>query len=180
MLERVSKNGMALQDATEEQKGDREIVMEAVSNYGHALQYATKELKGDHDIVMQAVSTNGFALDLATKDLKGDREIVMRAVSNKGFALRYASQELKGDKEIMQRALRQDPGLIGLKVVLLSGRCCHEIFASIGGRRNVLRRCAELLGLDPDHVERSGVLMRGTVEVQERQIRKKSLVAIAS
>ena len=37
-------------------------------------------------------------------------------------------------------------------------------------RREVLRRCAELLDLDPDHVERSGALMRGAVEVQERQI----------
>ena len=32
--------------------------------------------------------------------------------------------------------------------------------------RRVLRHCAELLDLDPDHMERRGALMRGTVEVQ--------------
>ena len=98
----------------------------------------------------------------------------MRAVSKDGFALRFASQELKGDKEMMQHALRPRPGqgdLIGLKVVLLSGRCCDEIFLfHCEGRSRVLRRCAELLDLEPDHVERSGALMRGAVEVQERQI----------
>ena len=143
MLERVSQHGMALRDATEELKGDREIVMEAVSQQGFALQYATDELKGDH-------------------------EIVMRAVSKDGFALRCASQELKGDKEIMEHALRPRPeqnDLIGLKVVLLSGRCCDEIFFHVNTKSYVLRRCAELLDLDPDHVERSGALMRGTLEV---------------
>ena len=147
MLERVSKNGMALVHADEELKGDREIIMEAVSN-------------------------NGLALEYATEELKGDREIVMRAVSKDGFALRLASQELKGDKEMMQHALRPRPGqgdLIGLKVVLLSGRCCDEIFFHVNTKRYVLRRCAELLDLDPAHVERSGALMCGAVEVQERQ-----------
>ena len=119
---------------------------------------------------MEAVSQHGCSLDFATKELKGDHEIVMRAVSNKGFALRYASQELKGDKEMMQNAVRPRPGqcsLVGLKVVLLSGRCCDEIFLfHYDDRRLVLRRCAELLNLDPDHLERSGALMRGTVEVR--------------
>ena len=167
----VFQDGMALQYATEELKGDREIVMQAVSQDGYALQYATEELKGDREIVMQAVSDVGYALQYATEELKGDHEVVMRAVSKNGFALRFASQNLKGDKEMMQHAFRQDPRLIGLKVFLLSGRCCDEIFdVDIHIRSLVLRRCAELLDLDPDHVERSGALMRGTVEVQGREI----------
>ena len=160
MFKRVSKSGMTLQDAAEELKGDREIVMEAVSENGHALQHATEELKADP-------------------------EIVMRAVSHDGYALRYASQELKSDKEMMQHALRQGQGLgalVGLKVVLLSGRCCTEIFyIHSDHRRRVLRRCAELLDLDPDHVERRGALMRGIVEVQEgTKLHESILVAVAS
>ena len=174
VMEAVSKNGQALEYAIEELKGDREIVMQAVSNNGFALNHVRQELKGDPDTVMEAVSKDGQALEYATKELKGDREIVMRAVSENGYALRHATQELKGDKEMMQHALRPRPGqgnLIGLKVVLLSGRCCDEIFhLQFASTRVVLRRCAELLDLDPDHVERSGALMRGTVEVQERQI----------
>ena len=174
VMKAVSESGHALQYATEELKGDRKIVMTSVSSNGLALKYATEKLKGDHEIVMRAVSQSGLALQYATEELKGDREIVMRAVSEKGFALRFAPQELKSDKEMMQHALRPRPGqgdLIGLKVVLLSGRCCDEIFGILyAPRMHVLRRCAVLLDLDPDHVERSGALMRGTVEVQERQI----------
>ena len=106
-------------------------MFERVSQHGMDLQEATEELKSDREMVMKAVSNNGLALEYATEELKGDREIVMRAVSQDGFALRYASQELKGDKEMMQHALRPRPGqvdLIGVKVVLLSGRCCDEIF----------------------------------------------------
>ena len=174
VMEAVSQNGNALAFAAEELKGDPKIVMRAVSHDGLALEYATEELKGDPKIVMEAVCRNGMALQDAAEEMKGDREIVMRAVSKIGYALRFASQELKGDKEMMQHALRPKPGqgdLIGLKVVLLSGRCCDEIFdIHIEHRREVLIRCAELLDLDPHHVERSGALMHGTVEVQERQI----------
>ena len=148
------------------------FVMQVLSKDGLALEHATEELKGDREIVVEAVSQDGNALQFATEELKGDRETVMRAVCQDGFALRYAPQELKADKEMMQHALRQRPRhLIGLKVVLLSGRCCDEIFLYYeNDRRVVLRRCAKHLDLDRDHVERSGVLMCGTVEVQERQI----------
>ena len=50
--------------------------MAAVSQNGSALQNATEELKGDRNIVMAAVSQNGFAIQHATEELKGDREIV--------------------------------------------------------------------------------------------------------
>ena len=46
-----------------------------------ALEDATEELKGDREIVMAAVSQNGSALERAAEELKGDREIVMTAVS---------------------------------------------------------------------------------------------------
>ena len=81
MLERVFLKPHALEDATEELKGDREIVRTAVSQNGYALKHATEQLKGDREIVITAVSQVGLALQHATKELKGDREIVMKAVS---------------------------------------------------------------------------------------------------
>ena len=124
-LERVSQNGNALEHATDELKGDTEIVMAAVSQNGRALEYATDELKGDRKIVMAAVSKNGHALQYAKDELKGDREIVMMAVSSVGSALRYSPEELKDDKEMMLHALKQSPRqLVGLRVALLSGRVC--------------------------------------------------------
>ena len=44
----ISQNWRALRDASEEMKGDRQVVMTAVSlTDGNALQYATEEMKGD-------------------------------------------------------------------------------------------------------------------------------------
>ena len=165
----LSWEGLALQYATEELKGDRKIVMVAVSNNGFALRYATQELKGDREIVMAAVSQQGGALQFATEELKGDREIVMAAVSQKGLAIRHATKELKDDEEILQHALERSQNcsdLVGLKVVLMSGRCCSEVFWHVSSMRVVLRRCAASLDLDPDYVERNGSLMRGPTEVK--------------
>ena len=164
----VSKAGIALQYATEELKGDPVIVMKAVSKDGYALQYAKEKLKGDPEIVMKAVSQIGDALQYATEELKGDPEIVMKAVSQTWLALSHATEDVKGDEKIMRLALEQCPqGLVGLHISLLSGRGCHDIFAFVlHNRTDVLRRCAKLLDLDPDDVLRRGVLMSGSVEVQ--------------
>ena len=74
----------------------------------------------------------------------------------------YASKDLKEDEEMLQLALG-GPGnwndVVGMKVTLLSGRCCSEVFwdhlLQVEGAEVVLRRCAASLDLDPDYVERS-------------------------
>ena len=93
------------------------------------IYHATEELKGDREIVLAAVSKDGDALQYATEELKGDREIVLAAVSQDGRALNCATDGLKADEEMMRHALEQSPDqLVGVKVSLLSGRCCSKIF----------------------------------------------------
>ena len=49
----------------------------------------------------------------------------------------------------------------------MSGRGCHNLFIlGVDNRTDALRRCAELLDLDPVDVLRRGVLMSGPIEVQ--------------
>ena len=173
VLAAVSNDGYALEHATEELKGDREIVLAAVSENGHALLYATEELKGNRKIVLAAVSNEGYALQYATKELKGDREIVLAAVSPNGLALNHAANGLKVDEEMMRHALEQSPDqLAGLKVSLLSGRCCGLIvhikyLCSDIGRRWALGSCAASLELDRDLVERTGTFVCGPIEVKD-------------
>ena len=159
----------SLKYATQELKGDRKIVMTAVSKHGLALQFTTEELKADRKIVMAAVSQDGFALQHAAEWLRGDREIVMKAVSHNGAAIRFATKELKDDEEILEHALersRNCSDLVGLQVVLLSGRCCSEVFRRRADMGVALRRCAASLGLDPEYVGRNGTLMQGPTEVK--------------
>ena len=60
------QNGDALRFASEEQKRDREIVMEAVRQHGRALKHASEELKRGREVAIEAVRQHGRALNLGT------------------------------------------------------------------------------------------------------------------
>ncbi len=77
---------------------DPEFVLAAVSQNGLALQYASEELQGDRNIVLAAVSQDGLALLFASEELQGDRNIVLAAVNQNGIALEYAKFGLRRDK----------------------------------------------------------------------------------
>ena len=103
----VSRTGWALRFTSEELRGDREIVMKAVSQFGWALEYASEELRGDREIVMTTVSHVSLCLQFASEELRGNREIVMKAVSKQGHSLAHATEELRGDREIVRKAMSQ-------------------------------------------------------------------------
>ena len=166
-MKAVSQSGYALQWASEELRGDREVVMKAVSNTGHALRWAIEELRGDREVVMEAVSQDGYALRHATEELRGDREVVMKAVSEEGHALHHATDELRADREMMEVALAKAPEGVVLSIMLLSGRCCNQIFHQHMSVEEVLCQCGMLLDMDPARVRRSGTLMSGTAVITD-------------
>ena len=49
---------------------------------GDALGYATEELRGDREVVMTAVAENGYAVADASEALRGDKEIMEAAVAS--------------------------------------------------------------------------------------------------
>jgi len=105
-------NGSVLLKASNELKGDREIVLAAVKQIGSALRWASEELKGDREIVLAAVKQNGSVLEYANQELRGNREVVLAAVEQNGLALRHANQELRGDREIVLAAGQQNGGAL--------------------------------------------------------------------
>ena len=66
--------------------------MAAVSKNGLALEYASEQCQNNPDIVMAAVSNNGLALEYASERCQDDIEIVSAAVLKTGLALEYASE----------------------------------------------------------------------------------------
>ena len=174
VMEAVSKDGSALQYASLRLRGDRELVMKAVSLGGMALMHASDDLRGDYEIVMQAVAGpagNGLALQWAAVPLRASREIVIQAVQNHGWAFEFASEELRGDRTVIDLALTNSctgthslghNTAVILKVMLLSGRCCHQIFnPEYEDLKDVKLQCADLLGLCSDRVLEHGTLMLG-------------------
>ena len=140
--------------------------MTAVANKGEALRFAAEELKGDREVVMAAAANNGAAFRFAAEGLRGDRDVVMQAVSQDSSAVIFVAKEVWGDDEVMQAALEASPDeLVGLKVLLLSGRSCNMVFHRFVPMGLVKRRCAMSLDLDPNIVARRGSFILGEVKI---------------
>ena len=88
--------------------------MEAVRQDGAALQFASRELRGDREVALEAVKQNGLALESASEELRSDRAVVLEAVGQNGLALAFASDGLRGDRDVVMEALRQDAGALAL------------------------------------------------------------------
>ena len=81
--------GLALEYASEELRGDKEVVLEAVRQNGWLLEYASEELRGDREVVLEAVRQNVVAY--AKKNLIE----VIKSMINKIDILTFASDKLK-------------------------------------------------------------------------------------
>ena len=66
------QDGKALQWASEEMKGDRELCMAAVTQDGKTLQWASEEMKGDRDVCMAAVAQ---LAEVAARGNKNTKEL---------------------------------------------------------------------------------------------------------
>lgn len=69
------------------------------------LRHASEQLRGDRQIVMEAVKKHAFALLFAKEIFYADKEIVMEAVKNHGDVLERAATPLKDNPEIVGTAL---------------------------------------------------------------------------
>eukprot|EP00971_Amphidinium_carterae_P073936 1461934-Amphidinium_carterae.1 len=96
-LAAVSRDGLKLQFATEQQRGDVEIVLAAVSQHAEALQYASEELK----CLKLRVRTRGSQLQ------KCFTSMLDPLISQNGYSLVYANPQLWGEKEIVLAAVKQ-------------------------------------------------------------------------
>jgi hypothetical protein len=78
-LAAVKSDALALKFASNELRGDRDVVLAAVESDGEALEYASKKLREDGGIVLAAVTSNGRALEYASKKLRSHPDIVAAA-----------------------------------------------------------------------------------------------------
>jgi hypothetical protein len=104
LLKAVKQDWMALREAPDAMKDDREIVLAAVAQRGSALEYASSALKGDREIVLAAVAQNGIALMHAAAALRANREFMLAAVKLDHRALQFASAEVRDDAELVAAA----------------------------------------------------------------------------
>ena len=114
MLAAVKQDGLALEFAWDELKGDKEVVLAAVAQAGDALEHASDELKDDKEVVLAAVKQDGLALWDASAQLKSDKDVILAAVSQNWRALEIVvpnpTHDLIKDEEIARLAMSKNNG----------------------------------------------------------------------
>ena len=93
-------------------RGDRGFALElACSGHGAILEFASEECRGDRDVVIAAVRSHGRALRFAAAPLRNgsDRSFVLRAVRANPDALGALSPALRADREIALEATIRFP-----------------------------------------------------------------------
>jgi Domain of unknown function (DUF4116) len=140
VLEVVKTYGQGLKDASEELRGDLDVVSAAVRNDSKALEYCTRledrdflmtlipevegtkldltsilkneKLQDDVKLVELAVMHNGLALEGASERLRKNPQIVETAVKKDGLALEFACDTLRQDRDIVLKAVSNHGGAI--------------------------------------------------------------------
>ena len=104
----VQQHGIALEDAPEQFKKDKEIVMAAVARHGWAFEFASEEFKRDKDFVLEMVKTDGTALNYAADAVRGDREFLLEAVraTTAHWLQKLCTKELQEDEVLKEEATK--------------------------------------------------------------------------
>jgi hypothetical protein len=131
VLAAVKNNGRALEYASDDLRGDKEVVLAAVKNDGSAIEFASASLQKDKDVLLASVKNNiyalyyypelkddkdifmsasaiGYSLQFASPALRNDKEFILSLVKKNGMVLEYASFALKQDKDVIYAALTQN------------------------------------------------------------------------
>ena len=106
VLAAVKENGLNLEHASDDLKGEKEVVLAAVTQNGLALEYASDDLKDEKDVIKTAAIKAGWIDDSDTFDTA--RDILIAAVTKDGRALRYASPNMKKDYDVVLAAVTQN------------------------------------------------------------------------
>ena len=115
----MKKDGTVLEFASDELRGDKEVVLVAVSQSWRALEFASEELHRDKEVVLHVLKDavrHNTANDVLhifngslSENLRADKEVVGFAVGWAGKALEFSSNDLRGDMTMVYSAVRQDP-----------------------------------------------------------------------
>ena len=105
----IRKNWWALQDAPDDIKNDKRLMLDVVTRDWRVLKYASTSLKADKEIVFKAVQANSKAILWSSDKLKNDKEIIIECVKQDGNCLRFASTTLRSNKDVVLVAISNKP-----------------------------------------------------------------------
>ena len=148
----VTQRGDALQFASNDLKGEKEVVMAAITQNGCALEYACRQSQNDKEVVVAAVTQQGFALQFASNDLQRDEEVVMAAITQNGCALKYVPEWLQNYEEVVLAAVTQQGDALEYVSEELQNDNKDIVLAAVTQNGCALKYVSERLYNDPEVV----------------------------
>lgn len=139
-LRMVETDGLALQRAPENLRGDKDVVLAAVTRHGLAVHFASGCLREDDEVAeesskywLREVTACGLKLEHAPIEIRDSKEAVFAAIAQNSRALQFASDSLRSDHPFMTAlvakhgwALEHAPEeLRGNKVFMMSAVALH-------------------------------------------------------
>lgn len=113
MLTAVTKNGAALEMASNRIKAMRHIVLTAHSTAlsGHVIEYASDELKDDVEFIIEAISYPRYhhylVVKYASDRILNDKKCAIKILFIGGYSLQYFNIILRDDIDVVLAAVKQ-------------------------------------------------------------------------
>ena len=165
----VGNAGSDLSCASEELRGDREVVLAAIENNGDALRFADDKFRSDVEIVRKAMTSAFTALHGASRDILNNKEVLLDLLTINGYALMCIPKALRNDYDIVMTAVKQPKCGVVLK------------FASeeLQGNREIalaaVKSCAEAFDYIPSSVTEDPSFMLGRSGGRECKCLRRSI-----
>jgi len=102
VLELCNRNGMNLEFASLDLQDDDDIVYLATKQYGESFYFASERLKCNKEFILRLIRIRGSILKFISEELRDDYELVKLAVTCFGGSLEYASYRLKNNLDIVK------------------------------------------------------------------------------
>lgn len=116
VLAALQNQPLALSCVSSRLQNDREVILAALRGHlpthGSLLYLASEQLRGDREVVGAAVRQGGSSLAFASRDLWGDRELVLEALQTAPWLFSRISEALRADREVVRLAVRADKSLL--------------------------------------------------------------------
>ncbi len=110
-IDTVSKDGMKLEECSDELRNDKDVVEAAVANREKAMMFVPEKLKCDKEVIQSTSirsktlsSEMGIAFSFVPEHIKDNEEMALIAISVFHGAFQYFSDRLKKDEAFLIRA----------------------------------------------------------------------------
>lgn len=107
-IDLLRKNGLALQQLSDQDKNSHVKVQIAAKQNIKALEYANDTLKADEAFMLNVARDNIEALAYASDTLKRNNDFMLRVIEFNSKALVYANDTLQADQNFMLEAVKRN------------------------------------------------------------------------